>query len=51
MAQYATEYISARSCGVLAALVGFVATGTYRGFKVRRGCGGKGVIARRKDVV
>jgi Na+-driven multidrug efflux pump len=34
VAKYATEYIGIRAWGLLAALLGFVATGTYRGFKV-----------------
>eukprot|EP00197_Chlamydomonas_leiostraca_P002935 CAMPEP_0202858174 /NCGR_PEP_ID=MMETSP1391-20130828/817_1 /ASSEMBLY_ACC=CAM_ASM_000867 /TAXON_ID=1034604 /ORGANISM="Chlamydomonas leiostraca, Strain SAG 11-49" /LENGTH=615 /DNA_ID=CAMNT_0049537061 /DNA_START=313 /DNA_END=2161 /DNA_ORIENTATION=+ len=36
VARYASEYISVRAFGVLAALLGFVATGTYRGWKDTR---------------
>jgi hypothetical protein len=35
---YATEYVRIRAFGVFVALIGFVATGTYRGIKV---CGCK----------
>ncbi|KAJ9521328.1 hypothetical protein QJQ45_001287 [Haematococcus lacustris] len=36
VAAYATQYIGVRAWGMLAALLGFVATGTYRGFKDTR---------------
>lgn len=34
--QYAVQYISVRSWGILAAMLGFVASGTYRGVKDTR---------------
>lgn len=35
VAMYATQYIGVRAFGIPAVLAGFVAIGTYRGFKVR----------------
>ncbi|KAJ9513571.1 hypothetical protein QJQ45_006119 [Haematococcus lacustris] len=36
VAAYATQYIGVRAWGLMGALLGFVATGTYRGFKDTR---------------
>jgi len=35
VAEYAMQYIAVRAWGIPAVLAGFVAIGTYRGFKVR----------------